>query len=153
MVCFQTNGNWFVLLNFLLWNGVLAFGEEIGLMLEYVCILQIVFLFNKMKPINQKSHCQWILQVHKNILLFLETFHHPFKCSFFFPLPPVTKHCDEFIPSCLFLKTLISGPDRVCMGGGCRHVHMHLFISVSLCPWCCSVHLTCGLRKNRAQKL
>jgi len=68
-----------------------------------------------MKPINQKSHCQWILQVHKNILLFLETFHHPFKCSFFFPLPPVTKHCDEFIPSCLFLKTLISGPGR---GGG-----------------------------------
>lgn len=71
MLYFEADGNWFVLLNFLFRNGVSACGEEIGLTLEYVWILQIGFYFNEINPINQKSHCQWILQVHKNILLFL----------------------------------------------------------------------------------
>lgn len=87
-----------------------------------------------MEPINQKSHCQWILQVHKNILLFLETFHHPFECSFFFPLPPLTKHCDNLFPHAFSCKhwslALIV---YVCGGGRILGMYVCIFLFLTQC--------------------
>lgn len=85
-----------------------------------------------MEPINQKSCCQWILQVHKNILLFLETFHHPFECSFFFPLLPLTKHCDNFLPHTFSWKHWSLAPIvYVCVWGG-RILGMYVCIFLFL---------------------
>lgn len=106
------------------------------------------------------------------ILLFLETFHHPFKCSFSFHLPPVTMHCDKFSPACLFLKTLISGPDHVCVcmwgvAGMCIPIYLflsHFAPGVVQCIWLMAwgktehtsyknVFLKCYLKWHRTQGL
>lgn len=87
-----------------------------------------VFSLIRWNQLTRKVIANGILQVHKNILLLLETFHCPFKVPFSF----LCHQCDGFIPSCLLLKSLISGPDHGCGCGGAVGVCIYICLLPSL---------------------
>lgn len=144
MLGFQTNGNWFALLNFLLRNAVLAFGAGIGLLLEYVWILQIGFSLIRWNQLTGEVIARGFYKCIKIYCFFLKHFITLLNV-------PLSFLCHRWQSAGLNLSPCSFSWPQPCWGAVC--VHMHLFISVSPCPCCRSVQFTCGLRKNRARKL